>query len=171
MAGNKYIGLVAGRLKEIFSIQSSAGAGDASKIPALDTSGRLDVTMMPVGVVADNASIATSESLAAGDIVNVWNNSSMANVRKADATAEGKEAVGFVLSAFTDPTTALVFFEGTITGLSGLTIGARYYLSAATPGAITTTPPAAANNVVQFIGVALSATTLSFEPENAVTVG
>ena len=63
MAGNKYIANNAGKLKEVASVQSSAGAGDAGKIIALDSSGALDISFMPVGVGADVVVAATSETL------------------------------------------------------------------------------------------------------------
>lgn len=50
---------------------SSAGAGDAGKVVALDGSGRIDNTMMPVGIGADTATITASEALSAGDFVNI----------------------------------------------------------------------------------------------------
>ena len=46
---------------------------------------------------ADTGTVTTSEALAAGDLVNIWN-SSGAKARKADATTAGKEAHGFVLA-------------------------------------------------------------------------
>ena len=79
---------------------SSAGAGDTGKLVALDSSGRIDLTMMPVGITADVAALTTSEALSAGDFVNIWN-STGAKARKADATVAGKEAHGFVLGAIT----------------------------------------------------------------------
>lgn len=66
MAGNKYIKQSSGSLVEEAAIQSSAGAGDAGKIPALDAAGRLDNSMMPAGIGADTAAITASENLAAG---------------------------------------------------------------------------------------------------------
>jgi hypothetical protein len=97
MAGNKYLKNASGVITEEASIQSSSGAGDAGKIPALDSSGKLDSTMMPTGVGADTSSIATSEDLSAGNIVNV-HDSSGAKVRKADASGGvAKMGVGFVL--------------------------------------------------------------------------
>ena len=107
MAGNKYLTNNAGTITEVASLQSSAGAGDAGKIPALDAAGRLDNSMMPSGIGADTASVTSSENLAAGDLVNIWN-STGAKVRKADATTAGKEAHGFVLSAVTSPAAATV---------------------------------------------------------------
>jgi hypothetical protein len=63
-----------------------------------------------------------------------------------------------------------VYKEGTITGLSSLTIGARYYLSGSTAGAITTTAPTTAGHIVQYIGYAISATELVFEPSDPIVL-
>ena len=93
----KYISQVAGVLTEVAGLATSAGAGDAGKIPQLDGSGKLDPSLMPTGIGADTASIQASEALSAGDLVNVWN-SGGARVRKADASTSGKEAHGFVLA-------------------------------------------------------------------------
>src|SRR3990172_570831 len=90
-------------------------------------------------------------------------------VRKADATAEGKEAHGFVLAAYLAAVSATVYLENTNTSIAGATGGTRYYLST-TPGSFTATPPAAAGNVVQPIGQALSATEIEFEPQEPITV-
>ncbi|KAA9150036.1 hypothetical protein F3K36_33425, partial [Delftia sp. BR1] len=100
MAGKKFLRLVNNLVTEVLGIQTSAGAANAGDIVALDDSGRIDNSMMPVGIGADTAVIAASEALAAGDWVNVWN-STGAKVRKADATTSGKEAHGFVLAAVT----------------------------------------------------------------------
>lgn len=142
---------------------SSAGAGDSGKLVALDSSGRIDNSMMPVGIGADTAAISTSESLAAGDFVNIWSNGGTANVRKADATSSGKHAHGFVLSAFTHPTTATVYFEGTNTAVTGRTPGDQFLST--TAGTTTTTAPSGSGNVVQKLGVATSATAINFEPQ------
>jgi hypothetical protein len=155
-----------GGLEEVQPVNTSAGAGDAGKIAQLDAAGKWDITMMPTGVGADSSTITANETLAAGDIVNVFDNTG-AECRKADATTSGKEAVGFVLSAVTATNPATVYFEGTITGLSSLTIGSNYYLDT-TAGGITTTAPSATNNIRQKVGVAISATELSFEPGEAI---
>lgn len=138
---------------------SSAGAGDTGKLVALDGAGRIDITMMPVGIGADTASITTSEALAAGDLVNIWN-STGAKARKADATTAGKEAHGFVLSAVASAAPATVYFEGTNTAVTGLTPGPQFLNT--TAGGATVTAPSAAGNVVQAVGVATSATSLNF---------
>lgn len=152
------------------STQTSAGSGDAAKVVALDSSGRISTSMMPVGVGADTLSIVASENLAAGDFVNIWDDTGTAKVRKADAAATGKEAVGFVLAAVNSGVNALVYFEGSNNQLSSLSVGARYYLSAATAGAVTTTPPSASGNVVQYVGVATTATSIAFEGTDGVVL-
>lgn len=138
----------------------SAGATDSGKLPALDASGRLDTTMMPVGVAADTALILSSEALTAGALVNVWNNAGVFSARKADATISGKEAHGFVLTAFGSAVTATVYFIGSNTGVTGLTAGPQYLQT--TAGTSASTPPTGSGNIVQRVGVAVSATSLNF---------
>lgn len=141
------------------SSAASAGAADAGKMAQLDGSGRLDPTMLPVGVGADTALITSSEALVAGDLVNVWS-SSGAKVRKADPATAGKEAHGFVLTAFASGASATVYFEGTNTSVTGLTPGPQYL--GATAGKATNAAPTGAGKVVQRVGFATSATTLNF---------
>jgi len=168
MAGNKYIANVAGIKTEVAALQTSAGAGDAAKIVALDAAGKIDSSMMPTGIGADTASIATSENLAAGDLVNVYDVTGTATCRKADATTAGKEAHGFVLAAVTAPAAATVYFEGTNTAVTGLTPGKQYL--ATTAGLSSSTAPSSAGNIVQRVGVAVSATALSFEADEPLTL-
>ena len=165
----KFLRLLSGVISELEALVTSAGAGDAGKIPALDATGKLDNTLMPVGIGADTKILPASENLAAGDLVNVWNDSGTAKARKADATTAGKEANGFVLSAVTLGNNATVYFDGTDTQLSSLTPGAVYYL-ATTAGGVTDTPPSGSGNVLQRVGRALSATELTFEPGEPITL-
>lgn len=144
---------------------TSAGAGDSGKVVALDGSGRIDSTMMPVGIGADTATITTSEALAAGDFVNIWDNSG-AKCRKADATVVGKEAHGFVLSAAGSGAPASVLFEGSNTGVTGQTPGVVFLST--TAGVATTTAPSGSGNVVQRIGFATSATSINFQSQQPI---
>ena len=160
MAGDKYIYNNAGTLTEKAATQSSAGAGDAGKVVALNASGEVDITMMPTGIGADTASVEASENLAAGDFVNIYNDSG-AKCRKADATTAGKQAHGFVLAGVTSGANATIYFEGTNTQVTGATAG-TVFLSA-TAGTFTSTAPSAAGNVVQRVGVATSATSINVE--------
>jgi hypothetical protein len=139
----------------------SAGAGDAGKVVQLDANGRIDTTMMPSGIGADTKIIVASEALAAGDFVNI-HNSTGAKVRKADASTTGKEAHGFVLAAVASGGNATVYFEGPNTQVTGQTAG-PVYLSATTAGLATTTPPSGSGQVVQRLGLAVSSTEINFE--------
>lgn len=169
MAGNKYLSNVGGVLTEVVSSQTSAGAGDAGKIPALDASGRLDNTLMPVGAGTETDQVTTSEALNAGDFVNLWNSTGL-KARKADATTAGKEAHGFVLAAAGSGSVATVYrISQSNTGVTGMTVGAKQYL-ATTAGGRTETAPSASGNVVQILGVALSATQMSFMPQPPITL-
>lgn len=170
MAAQKFLALVAGRIKEITSIITSAGAGDEGKLVALDASGKLDASVLPTGIGANVIVLPASENLAANDLVNIWNDGGVAKVRKADATAEGKEVHGFVKAGVASPANASIYLSGnTITGLTGLTPGARQYLST-TPGLITSTAPSASGNVSQMVGIASNSTTIIFEPEEPISV-
>lgn len=159
MAAKKFLRLVNGVLTEIFGAQTSAGAASAGDLVSLDDTGRIDGSMMPVGIGADTAAIAASEALAAGDFVNIWN-SGGAKVRKADATVAGKEAHGFVLAAVANGANATVYFEGTNTQVTGQTPGNAYLQT--TAGKSGPTAPSAAGNAVQCVGFATGPTAVNF---------
>ena len=144
---------------------TSAGAGDSGKVVALDSSGRIDNSMMPVGIGADTAVITTSEAVASGDFVNIWNSSGV-KVRKADATVSGKEAMGFVLTGVGSGASATVYFEGANTAVTGQTVG-PVFLST-TAGLATSTAPSGSGNAVQHLGIAISATSINFEADRPI---
>jgi hypothetical protein len=157
-----------GTLKETEATDTSTGAADAGDIVALDATGRIDLSMMPVGIGADTQALTASESLAAGDFVNVWNNAGTPSVRKADATTAGKHAHGYVLASAALGATATVYFDGINTQAAGLVVG-DLFLST-TPGLATATPPAASGNVVQRLGAATSGTSANFEASAPVVL-
>ncbi len=113
--------------------------------------------------------IEAGEYLWAGDWVNLYDDSGTLKVRKADATAEGKRAHGFVLAAVSAGSGAVLCTSGVNNQISGLTLGADYWL-ATTAGAETATAPTGSGNVSQRLGIALSATEIPFQPGPAVTV-
>lgn len=168
MAAKKFLRLVSGVLTEVFGVQTSAGAENAGDIVSLDDTGRIDTSMMPVGIGADTLSITAYEALTAGDYVNIFSDSGTVKVRKAVANAAGKEANGFVLSAVSSGATATVYCEGTNTALTGLTAGTQYFLSDATAGAVTATAPTA--GIIQKIGRAASATSINFQPSDYIVL-
>lgn len=167
---DKFIFQNAGVLTEKAFITTSAGVGDSGKGIGLDNTGRIDNSMMPVGIGAETQVIAASEALAAGDFVNIWNSGDTVKVRKSDATSSGKEAHGFVLSAVISGANATVYFlSQTNTSLVGLTPGTKYFIST-TAGTISVTPPAGTGNVVQSVGYAGSATALVFRPSDPIVL-
>jgi hypothetical protein len=168
MAGNKYMGLVSGVRTLIAALQTSAGAGDAGKIIALDSTGKIDNSMMPTGIGAETKLIACTEDLAAGDLVNIYN-ASGAKCRKADATTAGKEAHGFVLASATNGQNATVYTTGINTQVTGLTPGPQALSTSAGLCVAIASAPSSTGNVNQFVGVALSATELEFVCGEPVT--
>lgn len=163
---DKYLRIgTTGIKEEVEALQSSAGAADAGKIAGLDATGRLDQSMMPVGVAADTKSLPATENLAGGDYVNIYDNAGTTSIRKADASAAnaGKRAHGYVLVPVVSGSSGTVYFEGANTALSGLTGGEDQFLSATTPGAVTSTPPTTSGYLLQRLGVATGATEVNTE--------
>jgi hypothetical protein len=134
-----------------------------------------EYTYVPVGRGYDGtgggtntALIAASEDLTAGNIINLHTVSGAVKMQKANATNASKPAHGFVLSAVASGTSGIFYGPGQIdTSLSGLTPGAVYWLDTS-GGAVTSTPPSTSGNLVQEIGVALSASALLFFPKSSV---
>lgn len=166
MAGDKYISInSSGDDQEKTAVQSSAGSADAGKIPALNSAGQIDPTMLPN---IDSTVILASETIAAGDLVNVYDNAGTRNVRKADASSYAKRAVGFANAGITSGASGSVSFEGTVTGLSGLVAGTEYFLSDSTPGQATATPVTTSGHILQSVGTAISSTEMTFEAERPI---
>lgn len=165
-----YLKLSGGVPSDANANNASAGAADAGKLVKLDGAGKIDGSMMPVGVGAETRVIVASEALNAGDLVNIHNSAGSPRVRKADATTAGKEAHGFVLAAVANAGNATVYpEENVISGLAGLTPGVRQFLATAAGGR-TDTAPSTAGQVVQDIGTALSATEIMFRPRQPITL-
>lgn len=160
MATQRFLALISGKIKEVIATVTSAGAANAGNIPALDDTGRLDASVMPAGIGADTKTLVAFEGLAAGDFVNQFLDGGTLKVRKADATAAGKEADGFVLAAVALGGDAVVYpLAGSNTQLAGLTIGGTYYL-ATTAGSVVSVAPSGAGNVVQKLGKAVTTSEL-----------
>jgi hypothetical protein len=162
----KYIEQYQGGLREVVAA-TDGGGSDANKIPQLDANGRLKEAMLPTGIGAEVKIILASEALSAGSFVNIWDDAGTLKVRKADASAD-KPAHGYVLAAVNQDENATVFCDGINDQLSGLTGGPKMFLSAATPGAASGTPPSDSGDIVQVLGTRLSATELAFVPDMTV---
>jgi hypothetical protein len=170
MATNRFLTLISGVYTLVTGISTSSGAGDANKLVSTGADGYLSATLLPAGFGGDIKILPAFEALAAGDLVNVFLDAGAAKVRKADASSAGKQAHGFVQAAVASGASATVYFEGANTQNTSLTIGAVLYLSATTAGRATNVAPSTAGQVVQEIGVSVSATEYNFEPQRPVTL-
>jgi len=171
MAGDKYLYNNAGVITEKATIQSSAGVGDAGKIGALDATGRFDISMMPVGLGPEADSITAGENLAAGDFVNIYSDSGAAKCRKADGSTSGKEAKGFVLAVATTGNPATVYRISQLNNQkTGMTPGAKQYLSASVPGGTQESVPTGTGQTLQLLGIAKSATEVVFAPADPIVL-
>jgi hypothetical protein len=166
----KYIKLnSAGDLAEEVPVNTSTGATDAGKIVELDASGKLSATMLPIGIGQDAISIVVGTSVVAGDFINVYDNTGTPNIRPADNTVP-YTAHGFVLESVTanGSDTATVYFEGTNTGVSGLTPGVTYFLSSTGDVDTYAGVTKSTGDVAQKLGVAITSSSMSFEYTNPI---
>lgn len=158
-----FLARVAGKTKQIFGLSVSAGAADAGKLVATDSSGKLDVSLMPIGIGANTTICPASEAIGAGKFVNFHSNAGAMNVRLAD-NSNGRQADGYVKDAVANAAQATVYqLDTTNTALTGLTPGSRYWLGTAggvIPTALDPTDTANAGKLCQELGVAKSATEL-----------
>jgi hypothetical protein len=161
----KFIRLNNGRLAEKEATVTSTGVAEAGEVVALDSAGKLDVSVLPVGVGPDVTILEATEDLGAGDYVNIFDNGGTPAVRLAD-NSNSREAHGFVKSAFLIGQDATVYFEGANDSLSGLTVGARYFLG--TAGSATATPPQSPAQISQLLGIAISATAINTDIDDLV---
>lgn len=152
-----------GATKQKAAVIESQGVDDAGAIPAAGANGRLHESWLPEGVGANVDVAPASEALGAGKFVNLWSDGGVAKYRLADAS-NNRPADGFVIDAVDLGEDATVFpLDVTNSELSGLTVGATYYLS--TAGGVTATPydesdEDYAGYVSQKLGKAKSATEL-----------
>ena len=185
MANEKFVKQVGGVFSETSSVSQSAGAGDAGKVVALNTSGKIDDTVtsrplsntssadaMPIldangkldlgmfnlGAGDVSAEVYCQGGFAAGDLVNIYYTGGNFIARKADASA-GVPAHGFVKSAYGDAATATVYFEGILTlPVNSVAAGATSTAYLGSTGLTTMTPPSTAGHISQVIGTAVNYT-------------
>lgn len=111
-----------------------------------------------------SAPIEAIEDILLGHVVNV-HSAAGAKMQKADASDATKPANGFVRADVDNGDEGDVYFSGQkISGLAGLTPGITYFLSTV-GGELTDVRPAADGNLVQEVGLAVSATELIFIPK------
>lgn len=158
-----FLARVAGKTKQIFGLAVSAGAADAGKLVATDSTGKLDLSLMPVGIGANTIVVPASEAIGAGKFVNFYSNAGAMNVRLAD-NSNARQADGYVKDAVANAAQATVYpLDTTNTAMTGLTPGARYWLGTAggtLAAALDPTDTASSGKICQELGVAKSATEL-----------
>lgn len=166
MAADKLV-TVSGGIPVVYTPATTGGGGDANKVPALDSNGQLTSAMMPSGIGASTETFTASETLAAGDFVNIWNDAGTLKARKADASSASaaKRADGFVIAGVSSAATATVYRDGFNNQLSGLTVGDNLYLSTTVPGGVQSTAPTTTGHLVQYIGKATSTSKVEYTGE------
>lgn len=115
-------------------------------------------------------------SLSSGAVPGTVLAATSSGIAKGRANAAGtSEVAGVVISASAEDEPGFARYSGPVTltedewdavagTTGGLTPGARYYLSAATAGKLTATPPSTEGQFVSPVGVAMSSTTLLVQP-------
>lgn len=163
MTAQRFLTRAEGKTKQAQGKVTSAGAADAGALVALDDSGRLNESLLPLGVGVQVDILPASEALDAGDFVNIFDDAGVAKARKAD-NSNGRPADGFVSTAVTLSGDAAIHpLDGVNAAMSALLPGKEYWLG--TAGDVADTPldetdPANANKISQQLGKALSATEL-----------
>lgn len=108
-------------------------------------------------------SYTAEEALAIRDVVYI---SSADNVSKALGDSSSKSrAMGLAVAAASATASVQVRYAGIMTGFTGLTAAARYYLSPSTAGLITSTTPVGSGNTIVQVGYAKSTTALLIQIE------
>lgn len=96
--------------------------------------------------------VQASVAITAGQLVNLHSSGGL-RVRLADASAIGTRADGFAPQSIGNGNIGIVYlFLGYIPGGGGLSVASTYYLSASSPGGITTTAPGASGTIKQEVG-------------------
>lgn len=168
-----FLARVAGKTKQLFATVVSSGVASAGNIVALGADGRLDNSVLPVGIGAETTQAVASETVGAGKFVQFHNDASVFSVRLAD-NSNGRQADGFVLEEFLLGATTTVYpLDGTNAELTGLAVGSRYWLG--TAGGVIDVPlvetdVANVNKVSQYLGVAKSATELVTDDDGYVVL-
>ena len=169
---DKLLRRVSGGTEQYTPVQASVGAADAGKVPALNDEGKIDPSMYNAGG-DQTLPVVASEALGAGKFVNYWSDAGTLKARLAD-NSNGRPAHGFVKEAAALAATATVFpLDAVNTALTGLTLGAVYYLGTAggviTP-ALDATDEGNDGFIDQKLGVAMSVTELATDDYDYVVL-
>ena len=101
--------------------------------------------------------VKASEAIGFGNAVSIHAVSGVINVRKANATDNTKPCHGFCTTSIgivSGEYGEVILCQGLTNGITGLTVGTRYFLST-TDGFLTSIAPVAVGNIEQAVGIAL----------------
>ena len=137
--------------------QSSAGAGDAGKVVALDSLGKISQSMLAGSGIEE---IVCSEDISAGNCLNIWDDAGTRKVRLADAS-NSRPCHGFARTSATSGSDVTVDKDGSLS-ITGVGLGEILFLST-TAGAITSTAPSLSTEIIQPVGIGADADVLDIE--------
>ena len=150
-----------------FTYQSS-GVSDGGKGAGLDpATGKFHQSLMPDGLGAEVQTAEAGEALSTSTpIVELYYDDTTLKVRKSDATSTGiKKASGFIKENYSSGASVTVYLEGNITGLSGLDVTKRCFVSK-TAGAVTQDVSGfTTGDMKQDIGFPISSTEMRFQTD------
>jgi hypothetical protein len=112
--------------------------------------------------------LPASEAIAAGDLVNVYVNTGVMTVQKADASDPAKFCNGFSLTGIGNGLTGPIQFSGFNNKVTVSTGAPEVWLSDITPGAFTDTAPTTAGHLLQTVGTAVLGLGLAYAQGNYV---
>ena len=121
----------------------------------------------PYATGGNSIAVIASANIAMGEPVNLYNNAGVLNARPASSAPTVAPCHGICTSlAGIASGSAGIITRGplVVTGLSGLTLGANYWLSSG--GAMATAADTASGHIEQYLGVAISTTQLFYSPSS-----
>jgi hypothetical protein len=168
VANPKYLqrNATSGQVTEVIATET----GPAAEVVVSTTAGgTIDPSLLPA---SDAATAPAGENISAGAYVYIKLAGSPAvpSLFNAVWSSGGNEAIGFVLSSYTLGQTATYYDGGQNTGLTGLTVGARYYGDKTTAGGATATVPTGAGVLSQFLGYAVSTSAIESDISDAIVL-
>ncbi len=159
MAAQTYRTRIAGKDTLVTAPTVSAGAATGNTIVATTASGQFDASVIPTSV---SGNVVRNENAASAISASTLVNFGGSGVRPADSTS-GYPANGFALAAISSGASGPINLIGILSGLSGLTEGADYYLGTNGAAILAAALPTASGSLIQHIGVAVSTTEINFE--------